>query len=303
MKSIVHLLCCAVFASACILPGKIYAQSNTVDGFINPAGRTILSLYNCFENYSHVYEGSELTNVSGGYSVNTSSLFASYSMTNDFEATANIPYVIATGYGSSAAGFQDLKFHINGRIFNQWIDRVGGISLIASFGVNNPLSKYNYEERVSIGQHSVNMDFLGAIHFQNKEGFFTTFTTGYTKRSTPFPDFYSNTFKMGVATEKVYVDAFFDAQHSFGGYDLNDPEVKYFLVGQSYSKVGVDGYYRVNDFLGFNIGAGYTLMGTNVGRAFSLTGGVSWTFGGLPMRSRLTIPENNPRIINKRKSI
>ncbi len=294
MKKLTHLLCCALFTSALLLPTPSFSQgAQSVDGFINPTGRTTFTLANCFEKYARQYEGSELTDISGNYTVNTSSLFGTYSMTDDFEATVFIPFVATNGFGKAACGLQDLQFNLNCRMFDKSVEKVGRFSVLTSVGVTNPLSRYRYTDRVSIGQHSVNIDFIGALHYEREDGFFMTFSTGYTKRATPFPDFYSNVFKTGVRTDDIYVGAYLSQQKSFGGQNLNDENPEYFLIGQSFTKVGLEGYYAINQKWSFCLGAGYTLDGSNVGRALRLTGGLTYSFGGFTEMKRVTEPDTN----------
>jgi hypothetical protein len=158
------------------------------------------------------------------------------------------------------------------------------------------MSKYDYQQFLSIGQHAVNMDFIAGVQFLNEEGFYMSCHSGYTKRSTPFPDYYSHTFRVGVATDEVEIEVQYIAQYSYGTLTLNEATNEYFLVGQSFSKVQLNCLFRPVEYLGVTLHGGYTLNGWNVGRAFELGTGFVYRFGGFPKTERVPLPEVLPVI-------
>lgn len=272
-----------------------YAQS-PVDGFMKKKGKGSITLSRSVENYSEVFLVPQKVNtvpIFNEITITSASLYVDYAITDDLMVIANLPYIEAEGNASALSqsrgfentreGFQDLSLYAKYRVYTKEFDS-SKLNFIASGGVEFPVGDYRVDEGLqsilAIGNRSTDITGLGIASFHHDSGFFATGQAGYSFRNNQVPDAFLNELKIGYAKYGFYIDAFIANQISQGGSDiLGVGFTGFFPATQvNYTRIGLNGYVPVTDYLGISSGINTFIAGRNLGDSTGVYGGLTFSF-------------------------
>jgi hypothetical protein len=156
--------------------------------------------------------------------------------------------------------------------------KLGKVSTILAAGVSTPVSDYIADFPVAIGHQSTQLDGRAGVHYQTSFGGFATVKGGYIRRSSvnidrfdalvTVPDVWDWSAKVGFGSRQVYLDAWLNRQIARSGTDIG-PGVPFPGNAVSYTRVGYTLYAPIPKVpkVGVSFGMGFTLNGTNIGKA------------------------------------
>ena len=251
-----------------------YAQG-VIDGFMTGAGKTELALSYSHEKFSSFWKGNRLIYRDWRYITRSTSLYGSHGITEDLDIVVNLPYISASVAGKKATGLQDLGVYLNYRAYDMPLYRAN-LQVIGSFGIQQPMSRYENTEMPYIGHRSTNVDMRAVGQYKMDNGLFAMAQMGYTLKVGPTPNTTSMVARVGYAANDYYVDAWIDKQKGYNGTSFNETE--FYKTAMSYVGAGVTAYTRIYKGLGATLSIGSTIKGKNVGRAARLSTSVVYKF-------------------------
>jgi len=153
MKTEIKMMLFTLFVSAIS-----YAQS-PVDGFMKKKGKGSVTLSLSTESYDEVFLVPQKVNrvpVFDQVNITATSIYADYGITDNLMVIANLPYIRAEGFASTASqqnngfenireGFQDLGLYAKYRFYSKKMSS-GSLDFMASAGVEFPVGDYNVDE-------------------------------------------------------------------------------------------------------------------------------------------------------------
>ncbi|WP_289038768.1 hypothetical protein [uncultured Zobellia sp.] len=278
-----------IFIATLLFTSNLNAQG-PIDGFFSKKGKTSISLSYLSGNYDKFYVGGqEVSPVPAHNEIDQTiySLHATYAVTDNLTAIANLPYIKKEGNGvadpingtTEQSDFQDLSIFLKWAPFTKNLEN-GSMTYIVALGGSVPLG-YEPSGILSLGSGAPGIDAKVGLQYKNNNGFFAMVMGGYGHRGKAdnnfnlgngsdfdAPDVVNAVLKLGYAGKHFYLDAFLDSQSSLNGVDImgpgfagNFPET---IV--NYSKLGGTVFVPFTKFIGASIGGATIIDGRNIGK-------------------------------------
>ena len=276
-----------IFAGV-LVTSLAYAQPIT-DGFMKGKGNGSLVLSYSWERYDEFYAGANLMEGintglrtwGGEITTQSVSLYGTVGLTDELDLIVNVPYIAVQGAGVDTVSQEDSGLQ-DASLFIKWrpllIETGGGnLSFLGALGFATPLSDYEEDLPLSIGNQSTRADLRLITHFQSNAGLFGELQAGYSLRSNNVPNATLLSAKIGYAASAFYIDLWSETQISdsdapdIGQVPFNETRVNYTQVGTSLFVPVVSGF-------GVSAGVGQYVSGRNVGLATRFSGGLVYSF-------------------------
>lgn len=279
-------LCFPLFTKAQTLVNGFYPQKNKF---------TVATSY-AYKTSDRFYRGTTLTEGNpaklGEISSSIFSVYADYGINNWLSAVVSLPYIsLKSEEGtvdpvhkkSEVSGLQDLSLFMKARVLNKNFDEGSKLSIGTAAGISFPMSDYEGNGILSIGNKATTFDGIAVIQYTTPFNLFFEGQTGYSIRSnTDFkiPNALLYSLKIGYYNEWIYAHAKLGAQDSTSGYDIGSAEFdangKAKALSQTevdYTNLHFDVYvpvYKQN--FGVSAGYGFAIDGRNFSKekAFSI---------------------------------
>jgi hypothetical protein len=287
-----------LFTSILLICSPLLAQAQSpVSGFMNGKGKGAVALSYTTEQYDNVFlvpSDADGVPVFNDVRVNSTSLYATYGLSDRFDAVVSLPYISAQGNASQAvlnelgfensrSGVQDLSLFLK---YNPYSTKIGEntLNFIVGAGLKTPLGNYRADEGlqsiIAIGNRATSVNGLAIAQLRAPSGLFLTTQAGYSLRSGEVPNALLGEIKVGYASSRFYVDAYFAGQVSDGGVNILGEGFTGFFPATdvSFNRAGVSVYVPVSGGLGVSVGASRFLSGRNVGEAMGFSGSVVYSF-------------------------
>ena len=254
-----------------------FAMSSTllaqgpVDGYMKNKKDFSVGLSFSNEKANKLYAGTNSINF--GRTTRALSVFAIYGITNRINVQANIPYLnVNKGIEQD---FQDASVYAKFLLFKK-DNKQGNINIMLATGVSHPLADYQIAGGSALGQQATTADGRIIVQQNLKKNFFVSAQGGYFVKSSPTPNAFSSSLKIGYAS-KIYADIWFETLQAFGGTDYRgvgdlaptSANGNFRGLGFSYNKIGGTVFYPFTKHFGMFTGVSYVLSGRN---AFKNTG-------------------------------
>lgn len=275
-----------IIATLFLLFGILTLKAQSlVDGFMQGKGHGNVVLSYTYTDYQRFWLGDQLMDavpVHDEISQNIVSLYANYGICDKLDVLLNVPYIAAKGHGApdpftgntKESGLQDLSLFVKGKVW-----RAGGLSLLASLGFSTPLSNYEDNSILSIGNQGTTLNGIVLAQYQWSNGLFINGQGGYSIRYHDVPNATLWGAKVGYAGKGFYADAFLSAQVSASDSpDIMPPAVPFNETRVNYTTLGASFYYQALDHAGVSLGFGNYISGRNVGKATYGSLGVVYKF-------------------------
>jgi hypothetical protein len=255
------------------LPFLAQAQS-PVSGFMNGKGHGAIAVSYNAEKYDDVFlvpDDAKGVPVFNEVAVNSTSLYASYGISDRFDAVV------------SRSGVQDLSVFLKYNPYNCQIG-TNDLRFMLGAGVKTPLSDYRADEGlqsiIAIGNRATSVTGLAIAHLRCEGGVFLTTQAGYSVRNGEVPNALLGEIKAGYAGRHIYVDVWFAGQVSDGGVNILGEGFTGFFPATdvSYSRTGLNVYVPIAGGFGISGGVSHYLEGRNVGKSTGVSGSVVYSF-------------------------
>ena len=276
-----------IFAGV-LVTSLTYAQPIT-DGFTKGKGNGSLVVSYSWERYDEFYAGANLMEGintglrtwGGEITTQSVSLYGTVGLTDELDLIVNVPYIAVQGAGVDTVSQEDSGLQ-DASLFIKWrpllIETGGGnLSFLGALGFATPLSDYEEDLPLSIGNQSTRADLRLITHFQSNAGLFGELQAGYSLRSNNVPNATLLSAKIGYAANAFYIDLWSETQVSdsdaldIGQVPFNETRVNYTQIGASVFVPVVSGF-------GVSAGVGQYVSGRNVGLATRFSGGLVYSF-------------------------
>lgn len=256
-------------------------------------GTIVTALSYSNESFDTYYAGGNKTKNPNLGTIRTNSLgiYMAGGVTNYLDIIVSAPYVSAKatqGFMSDQEDFQDISIFVKGRIFNQYFENKGSLSLMAAGGISTPLSDYIADSPVSIGNQSTPWDGRLIAQYRFAQGSFIAAQTGYVKRGNvdidrglevSVPDAWDYILRSGGSYKKWFADAWLQHQNSRNGTNIG-PGVPFPSNAIDFIRIGFTLYHPTPKFehFGIAVGGGFTLSGTNIGKSNRFSASLVYNF-------------------------
>lgn len=155
----------------------------------------------------------------------------------------------------------------------------GAFSFLGAVGLATPLSDYEANAVLSIGNQSTRVDGRLMAQYFNNSGFFIDLQAGYSARSSDVPNATVLAGKIGYAGKNFYLDLWSETQISNSDApDITPGEVPFYETRVNYTQIGISGYVPLTSGLGISAGIGRYVSGRNVGLSTRVSGGLVYSF-------------------------
>lgn len=274
----------------------VYSQS-PISGFMQGKGKGNVSLSYSSEKYDKVYlvpEEVDGVPIFNEVQISSTSLYATYGITNQLDVVLSLPYIIAEGsasqevlnnlnYENKRSGVQDVSVFIK---YNPFYFDYGSSSLrlIGALGLKTPLGGYEENEGlqsiIAIGNRSTTLSAIGLAMFKMNSGLFVSGQFGGNLTSNDVPNSYISELKLGYAANKFYGDAYLANQTSTSGVDILGEGFQGFFPATkvNYTKIGLNLYSPIYKDFGLAAGVSSLVAGRNIGKATGLYGALVYKF-------------------------
>lgn len=272
-----------LFCVSTLLSSVAYSQS-IVDGFTKGKGNGSLVLSYSWEQYDEFYFADTKMDapppLGGEVTTQSVSLFGILGLTDNMDIILNVPYITAQGDGvdtvdQSVGGLQDASLFLKWRPISVEVGG-GNLSFLGALGFATPLSGYEADQVLSIGNQSTRADLRLITHFMSNAGVFGELQAGYSLRSNDVPNATLLSAKVGYATDKFYIDIWSDTQLSSDAPDIG--EAPFSQTQVNYTQIGASVFVPVASSVGVSVGFGQYISGRNVGLSTRLSGGIVYSF-------------------------
>jgi hypothetical protein len=274
----------------------VHSQS-PISGFMQEKGKGNISLSFSSEKYNEVYfipEKVDGVPVFNETETSSTSIYATYGISNQVEVVFVLPYVTARGNATQEVltnlnlenerkGIQDVSVFVKYSPFNFDFGS-SSLRLIGALGLKTPLSDYKVEEGlqsiIAIGNRSTTVSTTGMAMFRMNSGAFASAQLAGNYASNDVPNSYATELKIGYAARLFYGDAFIANQKSTGGVDIfGEGFAGYFPTTKvNYTKIGLNLYTPIYKELGVSAGASTIIAGRNIGKSTGFYGGLVYKF-------------------------
>lgn len=287
ISSVVALLALPLFAVA----------QSPISGFMNGKGHGAVALSYSSESYDKVLlvpndaQGVPIFNKVNVYS---KSLYASYGISNKFDAVLGLPYIKTEGHASDVvlnelgyenvrSGVQDVSVFVK---YNPYNCKVGKSDLrfIIGAGVKTPMGKYKVDEGLqsilAIGNRATTFNGVGIAQLRTPSGIFFTTQAGYSVRNGDVPNALFGEIKAGYAAKRFYADFWYAGQVSDGGVNILGEGFTGFFPATdvSYNRLGMSIYVPIVRGFGISVGGSKYINGRNIGSSTGYTAGLAYNF-------------------------
>ncbi|AWG20419.1 hypothetical protein FFWV33_02180 [Flavobacterium faecale] len=272
-------------------------SQSPISGFMQGKGKGNVSVSFSSEKYDDVYfvpEKVEGVPVFNKTTITSTSIYATYGISDQVDVVMVLPYVTAKGHATDEVltnlglenkrqGFQDVSVFVKYSPFNFDFGS-SSLRLIGAVGVKTPLSNYKVEEGfqsiIAIGNRSTTVSTTGMAMFKMNSGVFASGQVAGNYASNDVPNSVTTELKVGYAAKSFYGDVFIANQKSTGGVDIfGEGFAGYFPTTKvNYTKIGVDLYAPVYKDWGVSAGASTLVAGRNIGQATGFYGGLVYKF-------------------------
>ena len=204
-----------------------------VDGFYPKKNTVASALSYDYRSYDEFYIGNNLGNgplvnndLEGGVESSIVSLYAQYGVTDRLSLTLTLPYISVSGQDSGTPtvdGLQDLGFFVKGLISETTFKNSSRFSLGGAIGITFPVSDYDGEGLLSIGNTATSYKAETILHYDTNFGIFIEGKFGSAVNASDDFDippalFYSA--KIGYIHKYFYFHSELDIQNSVLGVDI-----------------------------------------------------------------------------------
>lgn len=244
-----------------------------IDGFYRGQGNGTAVLGFGFEDSQGYFAGRNKIDLSRNlYYAN---LYGAYGITNNLDAQISIPYLIS----DDNKDFQDISVFAKYRYLQKKTNS-GTLELSLGAGFSTPLSDYEIGDLNDLGQQATIVETRAMLHYQCHSNWFGTVQSGFSYKLEEVPNSLPFAFKVGKATEKLYYDAYYEYQYSFGGIDYRgSPRPQNFReFGVEYHKIGSTFFKPISKDFGAYISLSYLLKGRNSFQGAAYGIGLSYDF-------------------------
>ena len=255
-----------------------------VDGFTKGKGNGSLVLSYSWEQYDEFYFADTKMDApppwGGQITTQSISLYGILGLTDNIDIILNVPYITAQGDGvdtvdQDVGGLQDASLFIKWRPIS--VETGGGnLSFVGALGLATPLSDYEADQVLSIGNQSTRADLRLITQFMSNSGLFGELQAGYSLRSNDVPNATLLSAKIGYAADKFYVDIWSDTQISSDAPDIG--EAPFSETQVNYTQIGASVFVPVASSVGVSVGFGQFISGRNVGLSTRISGGIVYSF-------------------------
>ncbi|WP_277480864.1 transporter [Catalinimonas alkaloidigena] len=257
-----------------------------ISGFNQGQGKGTIAVSYAWESYDEFYFGDEKMAApppyGGQITTQSLTLYTVYGLTDHLDIILNLPYIAAKGKGDDPMVNQDVSDLQDATLFLNWnpiqIESESGmLSFVGALGISTPLSDYEANAVLSIGNQSTRIDPKILIQYQSNDGWFANLNAGYSVRTKDVPNATVLGAKLGFAAAEFYVDLWSETQISdsdapdIGGVPFNETRV-------NYTQIGLNAYYPFSEAFGISLGYGKNVSGRNVGLADRVSGGLLVNF-------------------------
>ena len=278
----------AIFLGSLLIINTTNAQS-LADGFMKGKGHGSLVLSYSWEQYDEFFFGTEQRPApppfGGKITTQSVSLYGIYGLTDNLDIIVNLPFIAARGANEepdapnqNVDGLQDVFLFLKWRPLYVETES-GSFSFLGAAGFATPLSDYEANAVLSIGNQSTRVDARLMTQYFMNNGFFIDLQAGYSLRSNNVPNATMLGGKIGYAGRNFYVDLWSETQISDSSApDITPGEVPFNETRVNYTQIGISGYVPLTSGLGISAGVGRYVSGRNVGLASRVSGGVVYSF-------------------------
>lgn len=262
-----------------------------IDGFMKKKGELDLVLGVSQSNAS-TFVGGDKTKFNFGFKTYLVNAFANYGITDRINVVGSLPFLI----GNNKSNFQDASLFIKAKALEFYTnkDKSESFTAIAALGLSYPISNYEVLLSGAIGQRAkviqpkISLQWYGrALFINNVIGYNHRFdkldetTVNLIKKdrpeynpSTP-PHYLTNVFRLGTGTSKIYVDAWFEYQHTFDGDDFT-PDVDELPQPYQTNSSKIGGSFIYSEHPNWQIGLSYSkvIAGKNVSLYQTISGNI-----------------------------
>jgi hypothetical protein len=276
----------AIFLGSLLIINTANSQS-LADSFMKGKGHGNLVLSYSWEQYDEFFFGSERMDApppyGGEITTQSVNLYGIYGLTDNLDIIVNLPYISAQGANEepdapdqNVGGLQDIALFLKWRPLYVETES-GSFSFLGAAGIATPLSDYEADAVLSIGNQSTRVDARLMTQYFMNNGFLIDLQAGYSIRSNNVPNATMLAGKIGYAGRNFYVDIWSETQISesdapdIGEAPFNETRV-------NYTQIGISGYVPLTSGLGISAGFGRYISGRNVGLATRVSGGVVYSF-------------------------
>lgn len=272
------------------------AQS-PISGFMQGKGKGNVSISFSSEKYDEVYfipEKVDGVPVFNETKITSTSLYATYGISDQVDVVVVLPYVKARGNATQEVltnldlenerkGLQDVSVYVKYSPFNFNFGE-SSLRLIGAIGLKTPLSDYKVEEGfqsiIAIGNRSTTVSTTGVAMFKMNSGAFASGQIAGNFASNDVPNSVTTELKLGYAAKSFYGDAYVANQKSTGGVDIfGEGFAGFFPITKvNYTKIGVNLYAPIYKELGVSAGASTLVAGRNIGKSSGYYGGLVYKF-------------------------
>lgn len=281
-----------------LLTFSLVSQAQSpVGGFMSGKGKGAIALSFTGESYDNVFLNPlEVRGVPvfKDVNLNSVSLYATYGISDRLEVAASLPYISAQGnadavvletlgFENTRNGIQDLSLFAKYSAFNTEIG-MSRLNFQIAAGLKTPIGNYRAEEGlqsiIAIGNRATSINGMAIAHFQSGSGLFATTQAGYSIRNGEVPNALLGEIKVGYATRRFYVDAWYAGQVSDGGVDILGEGFNGFFPATdvTFNRAGINLYVPIAGGVGVSAGVSKYLNGRNVGESMGYSGSVVYSF-------------------------
>lgn len=272
-------------------------SQSPISGFMQGKGKGNVSISYSSEKYDEVYfipEKVDGVPVFNETKISSTSIYATYGITDQVDVVLVLPYVTAKGSATQEVltnlglenerkGFQDVSVFVKYSPFNFDFGS-SSLRLIGALGLKTPLSNYKVEEGfqsiIAIGNRSTTVSTTGMAMIRMDSGLFASAQLAGNYASNDVPNSYATELKVGYAARLFYGDIYIANQKSTGGVDIfGEGFAGYFPITKvNYTKIGLDLYTPIYQDIGVSAGASTLVAGRNIGKSTGFYGGLVYKF-------------------------
>lgn len=272
------------------------AQS-PLSGFMNGKGNGAIAVSQSVEKYDEVLlvpNDAKGVPVFEEVELNSTSIYASYGISDRLDVVMGLPYIKTTGNASEAvlnrlgfentrSGIQDLSLFVKYNPFNIQMGE-SNLNFLIGAGVRTPLGDYKVDEGLqsilAIGNRATSLNGLAIAQLRTPSGIFLTTQAGYSLRNNEVPNALLGEIKLGYAGSRIYADVWYAGQVSNGGVNiLGEGFVGFFpATDVTYTRAGASVYVPIVGGFGISGGINQYLTGRNIGKSTGYFGSLVLNF-------------------------
>jgi hypothetical protein len=243
------------------------ARSLDINGFLPARGRLEAALSFTHESWDEFWRGNTKVPTPpflGKASINSSTLWLRYGLSDHLALVANLPYVDASSDGTTGFDETDLQ-DLSVLVKLQLVERRRGATrhrLLGGAGLRVPASDYEPNLPVDVGDGTT--DVLLRLVYQLERGrFYFSQQLGLDVRSEDAPTGFPLLTEVGFRTGQITWIGSYQVLRASGGTDIGDPGFTFPSNQEEYQRLGARLYAQVTRRFGVTAGGFTTLDGRN----------------------------------------